>query len=323
MGRAAATRRQVTVSSQELRDLTRSPDLVQAEGWVAAVAIPLLFGDEVVGVFSLYYRDGNAPEATDIPQISSIVPIATLHAARRSRLASIDYDQKTLMRGVMRLQSGLTMIGYVHDLARHAKQVHEWATMLREPLKTISMKAGIEATVEDMIKSADLVGSLTARMDNLALGRQDRESKIAIHTVLSEMSPLLHKLDPRISVDIQGEATIRGPESTIERIVLNLVTNSLNWTENDSRDIKVKFERSPASNTAMLSVTDNGQGILPERIARITQPFVSFRENGSGLGLYLVSELSKRVGAKPPMISSTPYQATTVRIKFLRLLDTT
>jgi len=195
--------------------------------------------------------------------------------------------------------------------------------MLREPLKTISMKAGIEATVEDMIKSADLVGSLTARMDNLALGRQDRESKIAIHTVLSEMSPLLHKLDPRISVDIQGEATIRGPESTIERIVLNLVTNSLNWTENDSRDIKVKFERSPASNTAMLSVTDNGQGILPERIARITQPFVSFRENGSGLGLYLVSELSKRVGAKPPMISSTPYQATTVRIKFLRLLDTT
>jgi signal transduction histidine kinase len=220
-----------------------------------------------------------------------------------------------MVEGAMRLQAGLAMVGLVHDLARHARNVNDWAISLRPALKEISLKAGIPETVDDMIASADVVGKITSSMDKLALGRDDSRIRIHIDERLESMKAVLTQLDRRIKVDVKGSATIIGPDSLVERIVFNLVVNSLHWTRDEDRDIRVAFEREDNAGTATLSVTDNGQGMTPEQLSIVREPFESFRENGSGLGLFLVDQLCKTAGAQLSIFSE-PFRSTTVLIAF-------
>ncbi len=298
-----------------------NPDLVKSEGWCSCVVIPLLFDSECVGAVSVYDRSVTLEAADIVEALQAEVPVATLCAARASRDNLRKMEADNMMTGAMRLQAGLTMVGLVHDLARHARDVHSWADTLRGPLKEVSLKAGVPETVDDMITSADLVGKIASAMDKLTLGRDDHLVRVEIVERLTELEPVLKRLDKAIEVNISGRACVRGPSSLIERLVFNLVMNSLHWTSRERREISVNFRRDDyAASAASLSVIDNGQGMTAEQIETVRDAFVSYRENGSGLGLFLVDKLCKDVGARLS-ISSQPYQRTTVEILFERLED--
>ncbi len=81
---------------------------------------------------------------------------------------------------------------------------------------------------------------------------------------------------------------------TLERILLNLITNAIKY--NDKKDKKIKIKMSNDENNLIFSVKDNGIGISKENIERVTEQF--FRANpdmanGLGIGLTLVENYLK------------------------------
>ena len=94
------------------------------------------------------------------------------------------------------------------------------------------------------------------------------------------------------------EECIYIPVNTIERIILNLITNSLKYTNKKKPNITLKMYDN--QNSIYFSVKDNGIGISEENIQKITQPFFrvdNTSSNGAGLGLTLVNEyISKLKG---------------------------
>jgi signal transduction histidine kinase len=90
-------------------------------------------------------------------------------------------------------------------------------------------------------------------------------------------------------------------DEEIYRVALNLLVNAIQALDEGGR-IDVRIVR-PEPGLVGFEVQDDGPGIPADRQARIFEPFVSFREGGTGLGLALVARALRdhrgRVSVRP------------------------
>ena len=78
--------------------------------------------------------------------------------------------------------------------------------------------------------------------------------------------------------------------SQIQQVTLNLVLNAAEATQNksvDKRPGRVSITTDGADGMVYLNVTDNGEGIPPDNLARIFDPFFTTKSDGKGVGLGL------------------------------------
>jgi two-component system nitrogen regulation sensor histidine kinase NtrY len=75
-----------------------------------------------------------------------------------------------------------------------------------------------------------------------------------------------------------------------KRALINLLDNAVAAVEKKGR-IKISTEYDPSREVVYLEVADNGCGIAPEVRDRIFDPYFSTKEEGTGLGLTIVSAI--------------------------------
>ena len=102
-----------------------------------------------------------------------------------------------------------------------------------------------------------------------------------------------------LAIDELEELTLQSTGDAIEKIVVNLVSNAIKYSESGGR-IRLSLV-ADAGKTGTLRVTDTGRGISPERLPHIFEPFERGHDEaeripGSGLGLALVQELATSHG---------------------------
>jgi CheY-like chemotaxis protein len=103
-----------------------------------------------------------------------------------------------------------------------------------------------------------------------------------------------------------GEERVSDPR-LIRHVLVNLIENSLRHA---GGEVTVKAEAS-GSDHVIFSVSDQGRGISPDRQQRIFAPCVSFGEKGgSGLGLYIASEMVRRLGGQGISLDSSSFGST-------------
>ena len=82
---------------------------------------------------------------------------------------------------------------------------------------------------------------------------------------------------------------IRGDVLQLQQVLVNLLSNAFQATETGS--VRVAIESSDSKRS--VSVSDTGQGMSPETIGRLFQPFFTTKRQGGGTGLGLA--FSKRI----------------------------
>jgi C4-dicarboxylate-specific signal transduction histidine kinase len=75
-------------------------------------------------------------------------------------------------------------------------------------------------------------------------------------------------------------------QSQIQQVVLNLVLNAAEATQSKT-DRRVSVSTAAGDGMVLLTVSDNGEGIPPENLARIFDPFFTTKPDGKGVGLGL------------------------------------
>jgi two-component system phosphate regulon sensor histidine kinase PhoR len=101
----------------------------------------------------------------------------------------------------------------------------------------------------------------------------------------------------RFEVRCDRAVKLRGVENELYSAALNLMTNAVRYSP-EGGDIAVTWE--PRGDGARLSVRDQGIGIAPEHMKRITERFYrvdlakSRIRGGTGLGLAIVKHVLKR-----------------------------
>ncbi|ADH85317.1 two-component system sensor histidine kinase NtrB [Desulfurivibrio alkaliphilus] len=98
----------------------------------------------------------------------------------------------------------------------------------------------------------------------------------------------------------------------LTQVLLNLYLNSLQAMPTGGR-LEANLEYRPEQQVVRIKVSDTGQGIAPEILPRITDPYFTTKPEGSGLGLALVQKIIDDHGGKMEF-TSQPDQGTTVTI---------
>ncbi len=223
-------------------------------------------------------------------------------------------------------------------VGRMAAQItHE----VRNPLASIGLYAELlgdeiadrgeepKRIVQSIISEVDRLTEITEtylRFARLPRPKLEREDLGAIVTGVLEFSRAELR-QAGIALDLEvapGLPDVAADEAQLRQALLNLVRNAREATPpGASGRIRVRVEsgradaREPAgaATTVCVTIQDSGQGISPEHLGQIFDPFFSTKERGTGLGLALVQQIVVEHGGRID-VASGPAEGTTFSLTF-------
>ncbi len=167
---------------------------------------------------------------------------------------------------------------------------------------------------EGVSRSANIVASL----NQFSRQKNELTESVNIHNVIENCLNILgNKLKYKISVEKQffkDNIIIIGNEGQLHQVIINVLTNAIQAIEDEG---KILIKTSIKDHQAHLSFIDNGHGIKPEDINRLTEPFFTTKPSGegTGLGLSITQKIIEEHKGKINF-TSEPDLGTTVTITF-------
>ena len=130
-----------------------------------------------------------------------------------------------------------------------------------------------------------------AESGEVAIAREPVNISSMAQSIAEQLEPVAASKDVRLSWNCDGNVTLQGDASWIERVVLNLIDNAIKFTRPGGH---VGINVSSNGADAIFEVADEGIGIPPEAVPHIFERFYradpsrANRADGAGLGLSLV-----------------------------------
>jgi Signal transduction histidine kinase len=207
-----------------------------------------------------------------------------------------------------------------HDLKNPLMMIGASAHRLRKKISTsdenlIWLNHIIERTgyLENLVY--DLTDSVQIETGSLSLQLIETKLTSLVRNVHHMQSELI--TTHRIVFEGNEECRIKGDPRRLERVILNLISNAVKYSPQSST-VHVQVARHDSS--AVISVRDEGEGISPDEIQNLFQPFQRSSPNrntieGTGLGLFSIKKIVE--GHKGTIqFFSEPGNGTTVKIIF-------
>lgn len=123
---------------------------------------------------------------------------------------------------------------------------------------------------------------------------QTEEPARLIERAINPLKPLMQSQGFSLEFSVQASGQYEFHAQALRQILTNLVKNAA--VHSDGARIAVRFfvEESAAEIFGQLVVEDDGVGIPAHKLSQLMQPFEAGQESmGSGLGLYITSELAR------------------------------
>jgi polar amino acid transport system substrate-binding protein len=140
------------------------------------------------------------------------------------------------------------------------------------------------------------------------------ELNAAVDDAVNLMRPVLRKATNRFELNLAPSLpALFGRKRRIEQIVINLVQNACQALAGTDRAIRVRTFQDQAR--LVVEVQDEGGGIAPEHLSRLTDPFFTTKRDkgGTGLGLAVSLGIARDHGGELEF-RSVPGQGTTARL---------
>jgi len=288
-----------------------SKELVEVEAWLSCLGAPIVVGGELIGAISLYTRS----HSVNLNQLLPLEPVVLLGAGilvHHERGLKADKDRSILIdQRLERMQSGVELLGFVHDLAHEAQGLAERAQEIVDSFSSRSQSPALERVTEEMRDRAEVVAETVRSMNRLAEGRRPEVTRFDVKKTIDDVIRVITAMSGDVDISIPEGLHVRGDPLDLQRIIVNLISNAKHWTGVNSRKITVHARSLGGS--VELEVQDNGPGMSEKVRRQAMNPFYSRRTGGLGLGLYVVKLLVERLRGEV-QIQSVEGEGTTVQV---------
>ena len=181
-----------------------------------------------------------------------------------------------------------------HDLKTPVTGIRVICELLAVKVEDTYVKGKIE-NIEQKTKEIDtlLNDLLSSTLDDL--GQMNvtlcDEPSLVIEDIVRE-----HDVRKKVSSSSVPECIVKIDKVRLSQVIGNIITNSYKYADTDI-DISYRFE----DKFLKMTIKDHGPGVDPSEIDLVTNKFYRGKKNtagkeGSGLGLYISSELMKKMG---------------------------
>ena len=202
-----------------------------------------------------------------------------------------DRDQKTQMATIGTLASGLA-----HEIRNPLNAMNVNLDVIREemedPREDSAERAGIlvdslqkeirqlNETLSDFMKYA-----YPGDIEKITLNLGD-----LVNETLEFFSADFQNRKIRVSVETPDNCPVKADPSTLKRVLMNLVVNSIQALQkSEKKEIRIRIE--PAGKNWRLTLTDTGPGFGDTDREKIFEVFYTTKSNGSGFGLAIARKI--------------------------------
>lgn len=207
-------------------------------------------------------------------------------------------DKKQLENELARFER-LNIIGEMAAGIGH--EVRNPMTTVRGYLQLFKRKdvfAPYSGQLDTMIEELDRANSIITEFLSLAKNKAVEMKQDNLNNVIHRLYPLLQadafRLGHSIEIVTGDIPDAFFDEKEIRQLILNLVRNGLEaMTEGGAVSIQTYRQ----NDSIILAVQDSGSGIAEEILDRLGSPFVTTKDNGTGLGLPVCYRIAERHGA--------------------------
>jgi len=264
-----------------------SVDPVVTRSWLASVLALVLAGG--VGVVVLVRRNTSIRAALTRSEAEE----AALRLANE-RLAVEIEDRRTAERRLERTRDELTRASRLAALGQLAASVtHELGqpiTAMRNHLAAAELGAGTSVAPR-LTGLVERMEGITRQLKFFANPGEDALGPVDLVAAMEEaiklVQPNLEAGEIELSQDRPATPVIvRGNKLRIEQVMTNILRNAIDAMEDgDERALTVSVGGEAGS--AWFEVADRGHGLGDASLADLTEPFVTSRASGQGMGLGL------------------------------------
>ncbi|MEM9710298.1 MAG: ATP-binding protein [Pseudomonadota bacterium] len=195
------------------------------------------------------------------------------------------------------------MSGLSHELRTPLNAIYGFAQLLE---KDPELRAWRRQTTSIRRSSEHLAGLIEGLLDisRIEAGKIEiMRDRINLRTLLRQVASIFEEEAHDKGIDFKLETEGRVPtlvgsdEKRLRQIIINLLSNAIRYTEKGS----VTFNLTYRNEVAIITVSDTGVGIAPDKLQEIWRPFEragQFGNQGSGLGLTITKLLVEILGGE-------------------------
>lgn len=256
-----------------LRQVTDAADAL-AHGDLTARVGPLLADRELVGL-------GRTLDDMAERLQASISREREVEGRRRDLMTAVSHDLRTPLAGLRAMVEAIDdeVVGDPPSLRRYAREmrraVGSLAQLVDDLFELAQIDAGAIERETERIRLEDLVRSAVAELEG-----QAQEKGLMVETSLGGAADAM--CSPRLL-----------------RVLQNLLHNAIRHTPADGT-VRIEASRDPTG--LRVAVEDTGEGISPDALDRVFEPFwqadPSRSGDGSGLGLALAKRIVEAMGGR-------------------------
>lgn len=188
-------------------------------------------------------------------------------------------------------------------------------------LRYSRMREALPRLMSQMLDGSRRVKVIVEDLKNFARQQEpgstsDVDLNETVRAALRLIGNLIEKSTDHFSVGYGDDIPmIRGSAQRIEQVIVNLLMNACQALTGPDRAISLATFVDPEENAVVLEVRDEGSGISPEHMPRLTDPFFTTKREsgGTGLGLSVSTGIVKEHGGTLTF-TSAPWSGTTARL---------
>lgn len=250
----------------------------------------------------------NAAVSMDVLVLSSLLAYSTYLLASRNQKTMADNqsvrevnqkleavlqekDQmlKALTTATKSRNLGVVLASVAHELNQPLATLRlKTEFLISQSDLAVDVRQGLlQEMLEDNVRAADIVVQLRRFLRQGSSEMQTVSLNRVIEDALDVLSPELKRAALRMDVNVQSGVSVKGVESQLQMVVLNLLKNALDAVKVVPTPRILRVQLSATDSMVTLEVSDNGPGIAEEQQERVFDMFFSTKPDGMGLGLWL------------------------------------
>lgn len=228
----------------------------------------------------------------------------------------IDITEMRQMEKEMNRLDRLNVVGEMaasigHEIRNPMTTVRGFLQLMRENVSFSEVYDHFDLMIEEL----DRANSIITEFLSLAKDKAMELECDNINAIIARLLPLLHAKavirDQSIIYEMRPTPDFYLDKKEIRQLILNLVNNGL---ESMSSGGVLKIMTMVEDGCVVLAVKDQGSGIDQSMLDKLGMPFITTKENGSGLGLAVCYRIAARHNARIDIITAS--QGTTFNVKF-------
>jgi PAS domain S-box-containing protein len=279
----------------------RDIEVIRIHGPKSSVTIPLIASGRTFGALSFSMlgaeREWRADEVAELRLLSQIVG----NVVGRQRAELREEQLRSELAHAMRIATlGELATAMAHELNQPLAAILSNAQAARRFLADGKIAPEeLRAILDDIIRDDKRAGGVIHNLRSMVGKHPAARESCSLKQLVREVVELMNSewLTERIEVRFSLAPELPSVEAVrveLQQVLMNLLVNAVQAMKETPtvRFIEITMRTEPPF--VVLSIRDNGHGILPEQLPDVFEPFASTKEDGLGLGLSICRRIIEK-----------------------------